>query len=448
MKSKSVKLAITVSLLALTLGGCANFNSISRTQSIPAQNKSGRVVTVDAKQRHLLLSRDENGNLRTCAEAAPDVFSAFATSVSARGDSSGGQFGLSSAETAATIERTQTINMLRESFFRTCERYLSDAIDKNQFIIQAARDQRAMTTFLAIEQLTGALRPKSTILPPGGTAASVLSGEQAAKLIRDYDQRLEETKTAAEAAKQAVEDAADKECSTDTSNADANASECDALKLEQQEAEKAQMEAQEALDNITEIAKDLISAGTAGTTAGTSLQGGEVDTGSFNAATVAATGSFVVELVKLSNINEPLMFCLAHLNDRSRVGDSNLNRLTVGCLEILANQAARDQAKLAQNPDASLTQVRALAQALSLDAKREDFYSRLDQKIRSMDDNKILAQAKSLEEALIGVQNPVIFQNKCVNKVACMAAARASLDTFFERNQATINQKLDAWKPM
>ena len=185
---------------ASLVSGCAEFKSIHHSTLV---SKDGRaqVITVDAKQRHLLMMPDEvkgerGTKWRVCAEAAPDVFSAFATSMGAKGDKSGGSFSLASAETASTIERTQSVNMIRESLYRTCERYASGSISKTTFIIQAARDQRSMIAFLAIEQLTGAVRPKSTIIAGPLTSASTISGGDAAELVKDYDSRLTSAETA------------------------------------------------------------------------------------------------------------------------------------------------------------------------------------------------------------------------------------------------------------
>ncbi len=165
-------------LFAILVAGCANQNSIFR-QNV-ARGSDPVIFTVDAKQRHMIVSRTGEG-LKVCAEAAPDVFSALSTSAAADlGFGQGGtetqaraQAAIAIAEAAGTIERTQTINLLRESLYRTCERYLGGLIDQDELAIQAGRDWRAMIAVLAIEQLTRTARPPSTILIAGGTTASV-----------------------------------------------------------------------------------------------------------------------------------------------------------------------------------------------------------------------------------------------------------------------------------
>jgi len=177
--------------IILALAGCANQNSIFRKNI--AGGASPVVITVDAKQRHLLVvpGQDQEGGWKVCAEAAPDVFSALSTSAAA--DLGLGRSGtqtdaqakaaLAIAEAAGTIERTQTINLLRESMYRTCERYLSGAIDRSAFVVQAGRDWRAMIAILAIEQLTRVARPPSTVIAAGSTTANVQSESDAIRQL-------------------------------------------------------------------------------------------------------------------------------------------------------------------------------------------------------------------------------------------------------------------------
>lgn len=184
------------------LNACAELKSIHRVSNVSG---IAQIEYIDAKQRAVLIngikdniSTTDKGNnnikdktttmqYRMCSEAAPDVFSAFATSLSAKASqnatSLGGSLGLSSAETAATIERTQTINLMRESMYRTCERFLNGAYTTNQMQIQAARDQRAMVAVLAIEQLTGTNNRSATILSP---AAQVTMSETSNDLWKEY----------------------------------------------------------------------------------------------------------------------------------------------------------------------------------------------------------------------------------------------------------------------
>ncbi|RYE00645.1 MAG: hypothetical protein EOP61_13405, partial [Sphingomonadales bacterium] len=150
-------------------------------------------ITVDARQRLILSQWDPYetsaapGEVkpvfrRYCAEPSPDMFTVLGVAASGSGtlglDSDAKtlnaalQAAFSSSETGTTIPRTQTINMLREMMFRTCERYLSGAISKAQFQTIAARDQRIMVSILAIEQLTGSITPPPVIINSSGNAST------------------------------------------------------------------------------------------------------------------------------------------------------------------------------------------------------------------------------------------------------------------------------------
>lgn len=308
-----VEVFCATSLMPGLMSGCAELNSIHHNTLTPTEG-AGQIMTVDAKQRHLIMmpemKEDAETKWRVCAEAAPDVFSAYAMSAAAKGDKTGGQFGMASAETAATIERTQTINLIRESLYRTCERYASDALSKTSFVVQAARDQRSMIAILAIEQLTGAVRPKSTVISPGGTAATSFSGEAAAQLLRDAQKRVSEAEAASEEANKALEKAKKSGgvCAPDSSTP----TDCQALEQTASDKKTDLTKAQEASEDAVALSRDLISAATA-RTAGQSLQGGEVGTSAIDRTNLAAVSWAVTNIVKMANINEPLMFCLARL---------------------------------------------------------------------------------------------------------------------------------------
>lgn len=201
----------------ISLQGCANLNSVYRHNHL---SKPGQTEFVDAKQRAIVAAPvevwkevvDPNADkriinhhktmYRICSEPAPDVFSAYAFSGSAKAEKSatgvGGQLGMSSAETAATIQRTQTINLMRESMFRTCERYMNGALDPQQMNIQTARDQRMMVATLAIEQLTGVVKTKPTVL--SAKAAGVVAAN-ASENIKKYEESRKATETAKTALK-------------------------------------------------------------------------------------------------------------------------------------------------------------------------------------------------------------------------------------------------------
>lgn len=237
--SLSFRRALTIICAALSLLGCgANHDSIYRHH--PIEPDTASMTMIDAKQRVILAGkpqsivtesavRDTVSGLMTpksnvvteqqrfCAEPSPDVFTVVAQALSASGtfgksaDPASIQAALnaafSSAEQGSSIPRTQTINMLRELMYRTCERYLSGGITSLELPLQAIRDQRLMVSILAIEQLTGAITPRPVVINAGSVASSGSAGDQAVLRI---DNALKELQTSVVnvAAKQADYDKA------------------------------------------------------------------------------------------------------------------------------------------------------------------------------------------------------------------------------------------------
>lgn len=160
---------------------------------------------------------------RFCAEPGPDVFSVLGQAASG-----GGSFGqtadpksmnialqaaISSSETGATISRTQTINMLKEMMYRTCERYLNGQISDDASPIIAARDQRVMTSILAIEQLTGTVLPKPVVIAATGSASTGQSTNDAILSLDNANKEVDKKKSVLEAAQKEF-DAIDKPAGT------------------------------------------------------------------------------------------------------------------------------------------------------------------------------------------------------------------------------------------
>jgi hypothetical protein len=115
---------------------------------------------------------------RSCAQPSPDVFSvlgfslagAIASNRNETNKNLNAEVASALSQSGATISRTQTVNLLRESMYRTCERFMNGAMTQEQFLVQAARDQRAMIAVLAIEQLTGVVLPQPTVIVASGSA--------------------------------------------------------------------------------------------------------------------------------------------------------------------------------------------------------------------------------------------------------------------------------------
>ncbi len=318
-----------------------------------------------------------------CAEAAPDIFSAYASSIGAdlgvAETEAKGSFNSAIAETAATIERTQTVNLLRESMYRTCERYLSGAINENQFTIQAARDQKSMVTVLAIEQLTGAIRPKATIIAGPATMASHFSGEEAAKLIRDNMKRRDDAEAVHAASKLALEKGKEAgvcdSASTEAEGAKdskADPEKCLLLQTEEATAKAALKKAEDSLAEATNLASSLIRGGSA-STRGIDPTTGGVGASEINGEMIKAVAQAVEKIATSPLIDESLMFCIGRLtsgtskaapsfyevSDTSQRAELSINwyrveqEIDASCVDIIRQETERKKIELQESQRAS-----------------------------------------------------------------------------------------------
>lgn len=201
---------VGVALAALGLAGCgANHNSIYRQHSLTTDAPS--VITMDAKQRVLLSAPVPGGSvpppaggagageraqrMRFCLEGSPDVFSVLAQAASGTGSfgqtadpkavQAAASFAYSSAEQGSTIARTQTVNMLREIMFRTCERYMNGDLSDLEMPIREVRDQRLTVAIMAIEGLTGVARSQAIAIGASGGAQAGASNQEATVRVDD-----------------------------------------------------------------------------------------------------------------------------------------------------------------------------------------------------------------------------------------------------------------------
>ena len=133
--------------VAVFLIGCANMQTISRTTKVPSDE--GIAIHLDAQQRVVL----SDGKV-FCAEPSPDALSAYAASLvlgineqmSATQNSSATDIGL----------RTQSITLMRDAFYRICEAYSNDQLEKWEVSARLRQGQHLTAVSLAIEQLTTA----------------------------------------------------------------------------------------------------------------------------------------------------------------------------------------------------------------------------------------------------------------------------------------------------
>ena len=179
----------------------ANHNSIYRYQPLV----NGKSLTlIDAKQRAIIQS-----GTKTCTEPPPDVFSVYAQSLAASGKVSKstdptslgveGSLAYSSSEQGATISRTQAFNLLALQTYYNCLSSLNGDAGRLDAPIDRARLQRMMVSILAIEQLTGALRPPVVVIGASGSSGSAAAGEAVVVIDKAF--------TSAQAAKSQLNEA-------------------------------------------------------------------------------------------------------------------------------------------------------------------------------------------------------------------------------------------------
>lgn len=355
MTNRIARAAMTLASMSL-LAGCAALNGTHYAWPGPGDSQ---VITVDAKQRHLLManrpSHDQDGgwNYRACAEAAPDVF----TATSSGFDGFLG-FGPSDeqakaagniAEAAAMIPRTQTINLLRESMYRTCERWLSGALTQEQFVVQAARDQRMMISVLAVEQLTGYLGVPVVSIDGKSSTTNGADPAVILKLTEQYkkawDTSLDEVGKADKAYADAGGDAV---CKAEPVPDEKKAA-CTAATVAQAEAKTKEERARSQHDTVLATARQLADAMSRSSESDATVTTGTANRVSDDA--IIKLADTVLEITRMVKIDEPLMFCIAYLGRdtspvsfrgqvRQRPNDPDIVR---NCNTIVAARAAVDQ---------------------------------------------------------------------------------------------------------
>lgn len=161
------KIGMVVASLSLTGCTLGNWNSISRE----FDTQGGDSQLIDVKQRSILvgaryeLGADGKQHLVpgsiVCAEPSPDTLSVYGASVAAEGQNPEGVSGSLSGSTTengvAFGLRTQSIQLLRDAYYRACEAYLSGAVDKETYETLIRRLNNQAIAYLAIEQITGSV---------------------------------------------------------------------------------------------------------------------------------------------------------------------------------------------------------------------------------------------------------------------------------------------------
>lgn len=213
-------LGVGVLLLGVLLQGCANLSSIHRSDSLrSADTAEAHLTFIDAKQRAILsgtrydpqiaahgpATKSLYARFKTfCAEPSPDALSAYAAALSGSGsfqpsaaaaESIKGLVSAAFGEQSGSIGlRTQSITLLRDSMFRTCESYLNRALNEHQVNVLHRRFQSLMVALMGIEQLTGPLAAAQLALK--NSAQTGFSGDpvKQAEALQSAYTRLENLK--------------------------------------------------------------------------------------------------------------------------------------------------------------------------------------------------------------------------------------------------------------
>lgn len=150
----------------LFVAGCAN-STIFRKTDLAGYN----LLSLDAKQRLVISGVRPDGRRVICAEPSPDAIVAQASylAASATRDAANTALGAGQSESAASIGiRTQTIQLLRDGYFRICEAYLNGAIDDDVYLQVICHIDTFMVALVAIQAIGGVVAAP-TVAISGGT---------------------------------------------------------------------------------------------------------------------------------------------------------------------------------------------------------------------------------------------------------------------------------------
>ncbi len=170
---------IAASLVATTILAAGCTSTIFRKTNLGDVN----ILSIDAKQRLVVTGMRPDGERVTCTEPSPDAIVAQASYVAARaqqqvpaaGDDPGSTNALGGGggvnESVGSIGiRTQTIQLLRDGYFRVCEAYLNGAIDSQYYHAVVCGIDSFMIAMVAIQGITGIVAaPAVTIAPSSPT---------------------------------------------------------------------------------------------------------------------------------------------------------------------------------------------------------------------------------------------------------------------------------------
>lgn len=166
--------------LILSLGGCANWDSIYRTHTFDLSQSVAKSAFIDSKQREIIAA-----NYTVCPSPQADVMSAYAVELAGKADlpdSVKAELAAAAQSSAAYIGvRSRNIQFSRDQIYSLCIDRMNDVVDDGQYSFYKSRLHRYQVAMSAIEQLTDpAIAPLVTLGSSGSAGTSaVLQGYQA-----------------------------------------------------------------------------------------------------------------------------------------------------------------------------------------------------------------------------------------------------------------------------
>ena len=180
----------------LLLAGCANMQTLNRDTSAPWGKQLATAIHLDAQQRLVVFAAE-----KYCAEPSPDALATYAAALGLTGSRLPNKSIAASAalnSIAGSIGlRTQSITLMRDTLYRTCEAAMNGYLSDEQVAILMARSQDLTAVVLAIEQLTGTVvAPPITLTTGTGSSAAstLLANAQALTAAKEIEAKAKVTR--------------------------------------------------------------------------------------------------------------------------------------------------------------------------------------------------------------------------------------------------------------
>lgn len=150
--------ALRLTALAASLGSVAACDHV-RQHSVSQKHGDFTVLEGDAADHLVFVGRRDETVPVVCAMPSPDGISAHSTSGSLSGGTpkASGAAAFSNSRAAAFVGmRTQTVQLLRDGYYRLCEAYMNKAISREQYNLALTNMPGVFATLMAIDTVAGA----------------------------------------------------------------------------------------------------------------------------------------------------------------------------------------------------------------------------------------------------------------------------------------------------